>query len=271
MTNSTSASYLSFTDNGATNYERDFVPVIATPVSADLLDVARLQPGERVLDVACGTGAVTRIAVERVAPTGAVTGVDIAPEMLDVARTTVPEDAKVEWHVRDAASLGFADSSFDVVLCQMGLMFMQERAAALAEMRRVLVDGGRVALNTPGSIQPVFAIMEQAIVEHIDPGLGAFVGAVFSMSDPAALATLLRDAGFRDVVAAERTTQFRLPAPAEFLWQYINLTPIGPAVAAAPEAQRLALEHDVVTRWQPFVVDGRTIVDQPMVVASGRR
>ncbi len=72
-----------------------------------------------------------------------------------------------------------------------GLMFMEDRAGALAELHRVLIPGGRVVINTPGRIQPPFEAMEQAIVEHIGPELGTFVGAVFSMHDPSALAGLL--------------------------------------------------------------------------------
>ena len=105
---------------------------------------------------------------------------------------------------------------------------MEDRPAALAEMRRVVAPGGRVVVNTPGAIQPAFVAMEQAIVEHISPDLGGFVRAVFSMHDPDALATLLRDAGLRDVSATVTTATLELPAPAEFLWQYINLTPDGP-------------------------------------------
>jgi len=66
------------------------------------------------------------------------------------------------------------------------------------------------------------------------------------------------------------SAMFQLPAPAEFLWQYINLSPMGPFVAEAPEEAKLAMEQLVVDRWQPFVVDGKTRVDQPMVIASGR-
>jgi hypothetical protein len=119
------------------------------------------------------------------------------------------------------------------VLCQLGLMFMQDRQAALAEMRRVTVPGGRVILNTPGSIQPPFAFMEQALVDHIGAHLGGFVRAVFSMPNPA-VASLLRDAGLVDVTAAMSTATLKLGAPAEFLWRYINLSPMAPFVAQAP-------------------------------------
>ena len=266
------ASYRDFTGTAAQNYQRYFVPTIATPVSADLLHAADLQPGERVLDVACGTGVIARLAAERVSPTGTVTGIDVAPDMIDVAKS-IPASAgsHIEWHVSDAASLPLPDDSYEVVLCQMGLMFMEDRPAALAEIHRVLTPDGRIVVNTPGTIQPAFELMEQAIVEHISPELGGFVRAVFSMHDPDAVATLLHDAGFRNIFATVSTTRLELPAPAEFLWQYINLTPMGPFVAQAPEEAKLAMEHQVVNGWQAFVVNDKNIIEQPMVIASGRR
>ena len=267
-----SVSYRTFTGTGAENYQRHFVPAIATPVSADLLATADLQPGERVLDVACGTGVIARLAAEAVGATGSVTGIDIAPDMIEVARSVAaPDGARIEWNVGDATALPDADGSYDVVLCQMGLMFVEDRPAALREMRRVLAPGGRLVINTPGTIQPMFELMEQAIVDHISPELGGFVRAVFSMHDPEAVAALLRDAGLRDVTSTVSTATFRLPGPAEFLWQYINLTPMGPFVAQAPEAAQSAMEEQVVEAWQPFVVDGVTPIDQPMVIASARR
>ena len=266
----TTASYRNFTGTAAENYERYFVPAIAMPVSVGLLDTANLHTGERVLDVACGTGVIARLAAEQVGPSGSVTAIDLAPDMVSVGKSSAaPAAPHIEWHVSDAATLPFADNSYDVVLCQMGLMFMEDRPAVLAEMRRVAAPGGRVVVNTPGAIQPAFLLMERAIVEHISPDLGGFVRAVFSMHDPAALASLLRDSGLHDVSATVTTASFELPAPAEFLWQYINLTPMGPLVAAAPDEAQSAMERQVVDGWQPFVVDGRTSVDQPMVIAAG--
>jgi SAM-dependent methyltransferase len=266
-----SVSYQHFTGSAAENYQRDFVPAIATPVSRELLRAADLQPGECVLDVACGTGLITRLASERVGADGTVTGVDIAPDMIDVAkRIPAPNGAAIQWRVADAAALPIADASVDVVLCQMGLMFMENRVAVIAEMARVLVPSGRVAINTPGHIQPLFSTLEQSIVDHISPDLGGFVGAVFSLHDPEAVAALLRDGGLREVSARAATATFRLPVPAEFLWQYINLTPMAALVQQAPEPAKAAMEEQFVAGVQPHVVDGVTIVEQPMVIATGR-
>src|SRR5262245_39924258 len=120
-----SVSYQDFTGTAAENYQRDFVPAIATPVSRELLQVADLQPGEHVLDVACGTGAITRMASELIGADGTVIGVDIAPDMIHVAKQVpLPDGAPIKWRIANAATLPMADASVDVVLCQMGLMFM---------------------------------------------------------------------------------------------------------------------------------------------------
>jgi SAM-dependent methyltransferase len=264
-------SYQHFTGTAAENYQRDFVPAIATPVSRELLRVADLQPGERVLDVACGTGLITRLASEQVGANGTVTGVDIAPDMIDVAKNVpAPGGTAIQWRVADAAALPIADATVDVVLCQMGLMFMENRAAAIAEMTRVLAPSGRVVINTPGRIQPLFATLERSIVDHISPDLGGFVGAVFSMHDPDAVAALLREGGLREVSARVATATFRLAAPAEFLWRYINLTPMAALVQQAPEPAKAAMEKQFVDGVQAHVVDGTTVVEQPMVIATGR-
>lgn len=267
----TTATYRNYSGSAAELYEDFFVPSIATPVSGELLRTADLQLGERVVDVACGTGVITRAAAERVGPTGTVVGVDIAPDMVATAAKVPAAGAPIEWREGDAVSLPLPDESCDVALCQLSLMFLPDKAAAIAEMRRVLAPGGRVLVNTPGRIRPTFEAMEQAIVEHIDPQLGAFVTTVFSMHDPDDVAGLVRDAGFVEVSGREYHATFDLPGPAEFLWNYLNITPIGALVADAPEEAKAALERDVVEAWTPHLVDGRLPVDQPMVLAHGRK
>jgi len=266
----TSVSYRNFSGTAAENYQRYFVPAIATPVSATLLSAADLQPGERVVDVACGTGVIARLAATQVGPTGSVIGVDLAPDMIDVASRNPNPGVNIDWRVADAIELPLDDGSCDVALCQMGLMFIADKVAALAEMRRVLAPGGRVVINTPGRIQPPLELMAEALGDHISPDLGPFVHAVFSMHDPDAVSALLNNAGFDGVEAIETTATLDLPGPADFLWQYINLTPMGQFVEPAPDEAKQALEQQVVDTWQPFVVDGRTPVDQPVIVATAR-
>src|SRR5213594_3722286 len=132
-TSTTAVSFKQYGGNAAENYERYFVPTIGTPFATALLDAAGLHRGERVLDVACGTGVVTRLAAERVGPDGALGGLDINPAMLAVARSVSSSGAPIEWHEASAESLPLADGSFDVVLSSLGLQFVSDKLSALGE------------------------------------------------------------------------------------------------------------------------------------------
>lgn len=252
-------------------YEKYFVPSIASPLAMDLIATAALQPGERVLDVACGTGVVARLAAARTGPTGFVAGVDLNPGMLEVARSATPPDMTIEWHQSSAEKLPFQDASFDVVLCQLSLPFFPDKLAALREMRRVLIPNGRLALNVPGSISRVFTALAEGIGRHISPESEGFVRQVFSLPDPDELLGLLKEAGFKESASRSDTRTLQLPAPKEFLWQYVYSTPLAAAVAVAPAESRDALEEDVVARWQPFAEDGGMNYEQDVVMATARK
>jgi ubiquinone/menaquinone biosynthesis C-methylase UbiE len=125
-------------------YEAELVPALFEEWASHLVEAAGVLPGQRVLDVACGTGVVTRAAAERVGETGKVVGLDLNEAMLTVARRLRPD---LDWRQGDAAELPFSDSSFDVVLCQSGLMFFPDVAKTLREMARVVTDQGIVAVQ----------------------------------------------------------------------------------------------------------------------------
>ena len=240
----------------AENYERFFVPSIGAPVAADLMRAASLRPGERVLDAACGTGVVTKLAAERVAPGGTVAGLDADPAMLAVARATTPSDVSIDWHEAPAEDLPFPDESFDAVLCGMGLQFFSDREAGLREFHRVLVPGGRLVANVPGPTPPPLQIMADSLARHIGPESASFVHAVFSLHDPGDLRNLATQAGFEDVDVRSAVTSLELPTPAEFLWQYVWSTPLAAAVAQAGEERRAALENEFAERCQAFAPTG---------------
>ena len=133
-------------DSAAELYQRYLVPAIASLWAADLIDRAAPRPGERVLDVACGTGVVTRLAAERMG-SGRVVGLDINAGMLAVARSLSPgAGPSIEWYEGSAITLPLPDASFDLCLCQLGLQFFPDRPAAIREMFRILQLDGRVAL-----------------------------------------------------------------------------------------------------------------------------
>ncbi len=122
------------------------VEVLTTPPAAQLVRHAGVRPGQRVLDVGCGTGVVAVTAAQRGAH---VTGLDLTPQLLERARENGRiADVEIEWHEGDAESLPFTDATFDVMLSQFGHMFAPRPEAALAEMLRVLRPGGTIAFST---------------------------------------------------------------------------------------------------------------------------
>lgn len=251
------------------NYERYFVPVIGRPIATDLVERARLAPGERVLDVGCGTGIVARLAAPEVGETGSVTGVDVNPGMLDAARRSGPES--IVWREANATELPFDDRSFDVVLCQMSLQFFSDARSALAEMERVLVPAGRLLVNLPGPIAPVFEVMATAFGQHVAPQAAGFVKRVFSIHDWSELRSLISGAGFTNVAVDEELVCLELPPPRDFLWQYVASTPLAPMVRDVDDAALEKLEEEVASAWSQFEVDQGMEYDQRMLTGRGRK
>lgn len=187
-------------------YEETLVGPLFRPWAETLLDLARVAAGDRVLDVACGTGIVARLARQRIGNEGRVVGVDASAPMLAVAAEIAPE---VEWREGDAASLPLGDDDrFDVVVCQQGLQFFADKAAAVREMRRVLASGGRLVIATwrPVEENPLFRDLHRIGERR----LGPIVDHRHSMGDGGEIAALLRDAGFEDVRVETKagTTRF---------------------------------------------------------------
>jgi ubiquinone/menaquinone biosynthesis C-methylase UbiE len=262
-------SYGPFSAAPAANYERYFVPAIGAPLAYDLLELAELQPGERVLDLACGTGVVARLGAQLVGR-GAVTGVDVNPGMLAVARS-VAADRAIDWREASAQALPLEDASFDVVLCQMGLQFFPDRARAVREMWRVLKPGGRVVLNVPGPTPPLFAVLEQSLRRHVGHEAAGFIATVFSLHELGEVSTLLEEAGFADVLVHSERKALAVPRAEDFLWQYVNSTPVAQAAKGLDEDQRALLEREIVAGWEPFADDGALLLDVDVTTATGRR
>ncbi|HWI03444.1 MAG TPA: methyltransferase domain-containing protein, partial [Acidimicrobiales bacterium] len=238
--------YAKYAANAAENYERYFVPAIGEPVARRLVEAARPAPGERVLDIACGTGIASRLALQAVGTTGSVVGLDANPGMLEVARAVTP--AGIEWLQAPAEDVPVPDASFDLALCSMGLQFFSNREAALREMRRALAPGGRAVWCTPGPTPPLLEAIDQALSSHIGPGASMFVHAVFSLHDAGEAGALMEAAGFGSVDVQTTSVPLRVAAPAEFFWQYVHSTPLAAAAAELGEGERAALEAEVVER-----------------------
>ena len=132
----------------AETYEAFMVPFRFRPWANELLDRVQLRPRMRLLDIACGTGIVARVAAERLRGSGSIVGIDMNPAMIEVAaHASMAEGHAIEWHVGNAESLPFPNDSFDIVAIQQALQFFPDQHTALAEIHRVLRPGGTFALN----------------------------------------------------------------------------------------------------------------------------
>jgi ubiquinone/menaquinone biosynthesis C-methylase UbiE len=247
-------------DEAAERYERCAARYILGPWAPLLVDTARPAAGERVLDVACGTGVVARIAAQRVGPAGRVVGVDLNPGMIRVARSLpAPVGAPIEWLERSALDLGFDDASFDVVLCQQGLQFFPDKALALREMRRVLAHGGRLALSVWKGVGAYHAAVGAALARAISSDAAIRFCASRQVPTGEDLQRLATQAGFCDVEVRLNRLDIQMPHIAEFTLEHLAGTPVAQAIAAADPDARAEIAASVAKELQRYA-DGDGVV-----------
>ncbi|WP_369134164.1 methyltransferase domain-containing protein [Modestobacter sp. I12A-02662] len=209
----------------ARTYEAAFVPSLFASLARQLIDLADVTAGDDVLDVACGTGIVARTAAERTGPSGRVVGLDLNEAMLTVAREVRPD---LEWRQGDAAALPFPDAFFDVALCQSGLMFVPDPAAAVAELARVVRPGGRVAVQVWSSLdrQVAFRTLTDAVARHAGRDAVDLISTYFRLGDRERLTGHLTRAGLR--VTGVRTLPATVHAPSidDYLTTEVESTPL---------------------------------------------
>lgn len=251
-------------------YEDLFVPALFQEWADRVADAADIQPGQRVLDVACGTGVLARQALERVAPGGTVAGLDPAPGMLAVARDCC---RAVEWHEGVAESIPLPDATFDAVVSQFGLMFFPGRAAAIQEMLRVLVPGGRLAIAVWDSLEntPLYDAQVQLLTRLAGDAAGDALRAPFCMGDPDELHQLFGSAGVESLEVR------RLPGTGIFpsLDTLVQADLRGWLPLMGVHLDEDQIEEILVASRElhagSVLPDGRLRFESPALIASGRK
>jgi SAM-dependent methyltransferase len=205
-------------------YEKQVVPAIFARWAPDLVAAARPRPGERALDVACGTGVVTRLLYERVAPNGRVVGLDLNAGMLAAARMAA-HGLEIEWLEGSATNLSLPDSAFEAVVCQQGLQFFPDQLAALREMHRVLIPTGRLAISVFRSVEhaPGYRVLQEALARHVGPDKAALPP--FSLGDGRVIRDFIAAAGFREVQVRADVKLTRFQSAEHFVRSVIGGAP----------------------------------------------
>jgi ubiquinone/menaquinone biosynthesis C-methylase UbiE len=250
-------------------YDRSFVPALFGRWGPVVASAADVREGQRVLDVACGTGALTAAVVDLVGASGSVVGLDLNPEMLAVARR---KPLPVEWVEAPAEALPFPDADFDAVVSQFGFMFFVDHVAALREMMRVLRPGGRLAVAVCDDVETSAGY--GALARLLDRLFGTPVGdafrAPFALGDAERLRALARDAGLPDADVRQHRGRVRftsvealVSAERACVWTLGGIL---------DEDQFTRLLESAETELKPFASrDGSVDFDMPALVLTAGR
>lgn len=250
----------------------------AQSVNDRLLELARVEPGHRVLDVATGIGEPAVTAAQRVGPAGRVTATDQSPKMLAIARERAQEQGleNIQFHEMDAETLDFPEGSFDAALCRWGLMLLSDLGRSLNQMHRALASGGRLAaavwdapervalLSTPVAVMR--RMMEVPTPSKGGPGL-------FSLADAAALEQALGAAGFVHVHSERMTFTVAFPSAEAYTQLLKDCTPPIAALLAdkSPELQQQVWQAIAAAVQQYATDDGSIRIPSTCILAAGQR
>ena len=249
-------------------YEQLHVPALFQQWAPRVLDAAQIEPGQRVLDVACGTGVLSREAVARLGPKGFVAGIDPVPGMLAVAEQLEP---RVEWRQGTAESLPYADRTFDAVVSQFGMMFFRDPSKALREMLRVLALGGRLAVAVWDSLEnsAAYPIEVELLQRHAGQRAADALRAPFVLGNRDLLARLFESAGMDTVDIATHSGTARFPSVRSMVEADLRgWLPVMGVVLEENQIERIL--HEAETALRQYVTgQGEIVFASPAHIVTG--
>lgn len=241
-------------------YERFMGPWIFEPFALDLVAHIHTPGIKTVLETACGTGRVTGHLRTALPPDARLVATDLNADMFAIARQIIP-DQDIEWQTADAQALPFEDSYFDMVVCQFGLMFMPDKAKALAEACRVLKPGGRLLMSTWDKLEnnPAFDIANQIVARYFPADPPLFFHVPFSLHDERQLASWVKEAGFGHCSISRVKKDCRGAGAADIAAGMLEGTPVYTAINERDASLLPAIKKDLAAEL------ARQFGDAPMV------
>ena len=251
-------------------YEEVMVPLWFARWADALVETVALRPGDAVLDVACGTGVTTRLAHDRVAPGGRVTGLDINASMIAKARDLAAA-MDIDWLEADACDSGLEAATIDAVISQHGYHYFPDKPGALREFLRVLRPGGRMALSIWDGHSPYTRAVCSAVERHISPEIARKQRSQRETPSAIELADQLRAAGVSGIRVERTELAIDVPSAREFVPLHLGSMPIAGAFHALPDDRKRALIDEVEDAMGAFRKGNRLVYPDAVHVAIGTR
>lgn len=246
-----------------TVYEEQKVTSMFGPLARATIDAVGIDENDVILDIACGTGIVGRTIIKDIRPISPIVGMDLNSGMIEMARSiTAPQSSSFDWHVADVEKLPFDSGKFTAVFCQQGIQYFPDDQAALKEMRRVMVEDGKLILTVWGGASDFFVEMAKSVSKHVGSEIADRYLAPFSYAKIDQLTDMLLNAGFGDVLRETLVVDRTMLNTKESIPKEILGHPAGPQIEQAGTDIVRAIAEDVSIACKEYQRGDDMIVPQ---------